>query len=358
MKKFCENCGAQLEEDDSFCPECGAAQIEEKSDTTDTNDTINITEGQSVADKSIIENKKTKKKSKKIFVVVLTVIVVLGVVVMILGGGPKKFFSDIKKGAAEQNEVIEKRKQEKAEDDGELLSETEETKEDEIEEDDVDNTSLQRYVGQWQDREEDIYALGGVLLTIKEVDNDFITFYVTKAGAGNKIVETNEITAQIKDNVVEFKYDDSFDNSGDGMLVLKEDSVNIVLTDTNTVDQNYSAACNAKLKESTIDYSGERTVENAVFAPPNFGTYIQGSAAPFVTITNITETTFDFEIFASGGSTIFNKHTATITDEGQAKYNGTDYNLTFEYNGMMLRIYGFDIIGNPGEFEWAASNGG
>ncbi|MDL2295506.1 hypothetical protein LJC18_01675 [Lachnospiraceae bacterium OttesenSCG-928-E19] len=317
MKK-CLGCGSEINEEEKVCKNCGAKQIQERN---------------------------TQRK----LIVAICIILALAI-----SGGTGFYFYSQHQKELKVEKIEEERLAKEQEEQERLAMEEEERKQKEAEEQAAaeEEKKLQSYVGEWQEGTDDVYQIGGAVLTVDNVEEGYITFSVVKVSSSQKIAETNVITAPIIDNSVEFTWEDSFENNGGGSLIFKEDSIIANLVEKSNGGNGYSVAMDVQLSKNIEPRYGEGYVVSTIKGtPPEAGTYIQGSAAPFVVISNVTDTAFDFEIFEVGGSTMFKHHTAKITDVGRAVYDGEKYYLTFDYGGGVLEIWGFDLIGNPGWFE-------
>lgn len=100
MSKFCENCGAELQDTDKTCPNCGAAVAEATKDVK--NETVNTTNTEKTA---TAEKKPMDKKNMAIIggIAGAAVLVLIIILAIVFGGGNYKspinnFFNGMTKG--------------------------------------------------------------------------------------------------------------------------------------------------------------------------------------------------------------------------------------------------------------------
>ena len=93
MSKFCENCGAEMDDNQVVCPNCGnGAEVAQETTTTQTVNT-NTTSTSTSSDK-----KDTIKKVGIIAGAVAVVVVIISIIASIIGSGYKKPIENIVKG--------------------------------------------------------------------------------------------------------------------------------------------------------------------------------------------------------------------------------------------------------------------
>ncbi len=221
MSKFCENCGAEMEDNQTVCPNCGngaeevkaeEVKVEETVETTDTTDTT-------TTKKSAMSSENLKKYGI-IGGIALAVIVVLAIIINILSSGWKKpidnYFKGMQKGDLKTYEkaypdfINEKRDLD--DDDMEKMHDNLEdeygekikisykvTKNEKIKKDDL--KKVQDYISKYYD--EDVKVSAGKEVKIKATikgkdDSDTNTnkMYVYKINGKWKILDVSPSTAK------------------------------------------------------------------------------------------------------------------------------------------------------------------
>ena len=97
MSKFCENCGAEMDDNQVVCPNCGNGAEAAKVEETVSNATETTTKASSSA------NKENLKKYGIIGGIALAVIVILAIIINILSSGWKKPIDNYFKGMQKAN---------------------------------------------------------------------------------------------------------------------------------------------------------------------------------------------------------------------------------------------------------------
>lgn len=99
MSKFCENCGAEMEDNQVVCPNCGNGAEEVKAEEVKVEEPVNTTETNGAKAAMSPEN---LKKYGIIGGIAVAVIVILAIIINILGSGWKKpidnYFKGMQKG--------------------------------------------------------------------------------------------------------------------------------------------------------------------------------------------------------------------------------------------------------------------
>ena len=267
--KYCEQCGAELEDNELFCDKCGAKC------------SMGFSE-KNIDTQSHHKNPKNRRKKRKTLKVILAIVFVILVVFIAGSGKIKEAIADFKKGYQGQEQINAKedsagnadadkdaRNKSLQED---KKSETDDT---EQKQSDAVATDYTQYTGKWinvSGSVDDVYQYGGVLLEINSIENNTMTFSITHVSTNAAYIAiADDITATIEDDTAKFTYNDSFGNAGEGTLLLKEDSIAAVVTDTTPGEgAGYSVATNVtlfKYAAGAASNSAERdyTASNYVF---------------------------------------------------------------------------------------------
>ena len=97
-----------------------------------------------------------------------------------------------------------------------------------------------------------------------------------------------------------------------------------------------------KLQEEQEELEQWESVQATTSNPMVPGNFVNGSDPTLVVvISNVTSTSFDFIIKDGDYNTIFKKHTAVVTGEYSAVYDGVNYYLVFDFAPLDLQISGF-----------------
>lgn len=245
MNKYCEQCGAKLEVDELFCTECGA-----KSNVEEFEESTNI----------FSQHKTSNKQKKHIILKILLGLVAIILMFLIIGaidsGGIKKGISDFKEGFQEGSRTSQESNKKKENTDTEetLKKQEDEKVEEGMKQEQVEDipADYTQYIGRWiniSGSVDEVYQYGGVLLEIISAENNMLTFSVTHVSNNAVyIAVADNITTTVKADRAEFTYDDSFGNTGEGTLLLKEDSIVAILSDTAPGEEaRYSVATNVSL---------------------------------------------------------------------------------------------------------------
>mgnify|MGYP002408315276 CR=1 FL=1 len=359
MSKYCEQCGTELDDDELFCNKCGA-----KCSTEFPEENIDIQSHHKIP--------KNRRKKRKTLKVILAIVFVILVVSIVGSGKIKKAIADFKEGYQEQEKINAKEDSagnaDTDKDAGNKTSqedkklETDDTKQKQSDTVAMDYT---QYIGKWiniSGTVDDVYQHGGVLLEINSIENKTMTFSITHVSTNAAYIAiADDITATIEDDRVDFTYYDSFENAGEGTLLLKGDSVVAVLSDTTPGEgAMYSVATNvtlSKYKAGAASNSAERdyTASNYIFPDSDKSYLVQNDLW-----------TYDLDTLELGRNEIFARHGRIFNDEkissyfeSQAWYNGTISPDEFDSNmGSMLNGYEKTNIQTIKEVETVKSQRG
>lgn len=319
--KYCDNCGAQLQEDAIFCDACGAKQ-----------------ELQGVR-KYTPEQLPRKRRNKAPIILVCT-LVILG----LAGAGVYYWVnhSDRVGVVADKEEEEEKpagEEQEKEE------SEKEVPKEEAKEETSDGNVA---FIGKL-DQSYQAEGLG----------------YDTVITVSNQKGNTVDVNIDISDGLYDTTYygtitaDSTIQISLDGgekvnLMWQNETMLHAVPADGFTDDsiRMMRMLCES-LNNTTYKIAEETQAAPVKAVQPPEGTYWEGDAPPhyanyYVEVSNVTDEGFDFIIYARNSeeeecSVVFRPHTAVYTDTYTAVYYGQEYTLTFRWQELgYMTVEGFE----------------
>lgn len=349
--KFCENCGAKLEENAEFCDECGTKTEKEQPQ---------------------FKPAETQKRSKAtvIAIIVLVLVFFVGAIIYVLCSGVFRPSKTTKKQTQQTEQDTTK--------EPDIVNEADILKEPE-------ETTLKESL-EWNESSEDIEAFKKLsLLAFPEVSiaealkdeysvkswkhaiNDEIDYLMCNYSFEEKdcsIIFYKDIYDGI--NAAEYYINDKLQEKEftkealDKMFQNKDEAEDAAVSPHDAVPKDPPEI--AETKEVPKETEAEETPNKIIMNPniPPEGKFWDGDKPPYyadyyVDISNTSANTFDFKIYqaktkhSDGGTSdfqlVFKLHTAVFTDDFNAVYEGKEYTLYFDCSRAgYLNISGFNEV--------------